>query len=93
MDGDNGLTDTNLQTVSGPEIGRVADDDPGELKIIAGRQNQKASLCRRAPGRQMLRLNLVAARNLGNDGARNERPRDNPGCASLQRRRLPPGIT
>ena len=79
-DGDNGLTDTNLQSVSGPEIGRVAhDDEPGELKIITGRQNQKASLCRRASGRQMLRLNLIAARNPGNDGARNERPRDNPG--------------
>jgi hypothetical protein len=27
----------------------------------------------------MLRLNLIAARNPGNDGARNERPRDKPG--------------
>ena len=79
-DGDNGLTDTNLQSVSGPEIGRVAhDDEPGELKIITGRQNQKASLCRRASGRKMLRLNLIAARNPGNDGARNERPRYKPG--------------
>ncbi len=36
-----------------------------------------ASLCRRAPSRQMLRGNVVAPRNLGNNGARNERLGDN----------------
>jgi hypothetical protein len=58
-------------------ISSLAYDNPSELQIIAGRQNQMASLYRHAPSRQMLRGNVVAPRNLGNDGTRNEQLGDN----------------
>jgi hypothetical protein len=71
------LSDADLEASGRLGISSLAFDNPSELQVIAGRQNQMASLCRRTPSRQMLRGNVVAPRNLGNNGARNERLCDN----------------